>query len=57
MAREVSIGPSMATPIPQNTARFTPAEVARATGGVLVRDGRPFAGVSTDTRSLAPGAL
>jgi len=57
MAREVSIGPSMATPIPQNTARFTPAEVARATGGVLVRDGRPLAGVSTDTRTLAPGAL
>ncbi|HMM34239.1 MAG TPA: UDP-N-acetylmuramoyl-tripeptide--D-alanyl-D-alanine ligase [Thermoanaerobaculia bacterium] len=47
----------MATPIPQNTARFTPAEVARATGGVLVRDGRPLAGVSTDTRTLAPGAL
>lgn len=47
----------MATPIPQNTARFTPAEVARATGGVLVRDGRPFTGVSTDTRTLAPGAL
>lgn len=47
----------MATPIPQNTARFTPAEVARATGGTLVRDGRPFAGVSTDTRTLAPGAL
>jgi len=47
----------MATPIPQNTARFTPAEVARATGGTLVRDGRPLAGVSTDTRTLAPGAL
>lgn len=47
----------MATTIPQNTARFTPAEVARATGGVLVRDGRPLAGVSTDTRTLAPGSL
>lgn len=47
----------MATPIPQNHARFTPAEVARATGGTLVRDGRPLAGVSTDTRTLAPGAL
>jgi UDP-N-acetylmuramoyl-tripeptide--D-alanyl-D-alanine ligase len=47
----------MATPIPQNTARFTPAEVARATGGTLVRDGRPLAGVSTDTRTIAPGAL
>ncbi len=47
----------MATPIPQNHARFTPAEVARATGGVLVRDGRTLGGVSTDTRSLAPGDL
>lgn len=47
----------MATPIPQNHARFTPAEVARATGGTLVRDGRPLGGVSTDTRNLASGAL
>lgn len=47
----------MATPIPPNTAPFTPAEVARATGGTLVRDGRPLAGVSTDTRTLTPGAL
>lgn len=47
----------MATPIPPNTARFTPAEVARATGGTLVRDGRPLAGVSTDTRTITPGAL
>src|SRR5512135_524214 len=47
----------MATPIPQNAAPFTPAEVARATGGTLVRDGRALAGVSTDTRTLVPGAL
>lgn len=47
----------MATPIPPNAAPFTPAEVARATGGTLVRDGRPFVGVSTDTRTIAPGAL
>lgn len=47
----------MATPIPTNQARFTPAEVARATGGTLVRDGRPLSGVSTDTRTLTPGAL
>jgi len=47
----------MATPIPKNHARFTPAEVARATGGVLVRDGRTLGGVSTDTRNLAPGDL
>ena len=57
MAREVSIGASMATPIPPNTAPFTPAEVARVTGGTLVRDGKPFAGVSTDTRTITPGAL
>lgn len=47
----------MATPIPPNSARFTPAEVARATGGTLVRDGKPLTGVSTDTRTIAPGAL
>jgi len=47
----------MATPIPPNTAPFTPAEVARVTGGTLVRDGRPFVGVSTDTRTITPGSL
>jgi UDP-N-acetylmuramoyl-tripeptide--D-alanyl-D-alanine ligase len=47
----------MATPIPPNAAPFTPAEAARATGGALVRDGRPFVGVSTDTRTMTPGAL
>ncbi len=47
----------MATLIPPNAAPFTPAEVARATGGTLVRDGRPFVGVSTDTRTITPGAL
>lgn len=47
----------MSTPIPPNGARFTPGEVARATGGTLVRDGRPLTGVSTDTRTITPGAL
>lgn len=47
----------MATPIPPNTAPFTPAEVARVAGGTLVRDGRPFVGVSTDTRTLTSGSL
>ncbi|MCL4806972.1 MAG: UDP-N-acetylmuramoyl-tripeptide--D-alanyl-D-alanine ligase [Thermoanaerobaculia bacterium] len=47
----------MATPIPPNIARFTPAEVARATNGTLVRDGKPLTGVSTDTRTITPGAL
>ncbi len=47
----------MATPIPPNTAPFSPAEVARATGGTLVRDGKPFVGVSTDTRTITSGAL
>ena len=47
----------MATPIPPNTAPFTPAEVARVAGGMLVRDGRPFVGVSTDTRTITSGSL
>src|SRR5512140_3970476 len=47
----------MATPIPQNTAPFTPAEVARATGGTLVRDGTSLSGVSTDARTIPRGAL
>ena len=41
------------------TARFTAGEVLRATGGRL-RDGGgtgSFAGVSTDTRTIAPGSL
>ena len=49
----------MATPIPENRARFTLGEVARAVGGRLV-GGDPaldLAGVSTDSRSVAPGAL
>jgi UDP-N-acetylmuramoyl-tripeptide--D-alanyl-D-alanine ligase len=41
------------------TARFTESEVLEATGGRLARAGaRPaFDGVSTDTRTLTPGAL
>lgn len=47
----------MATPIPGNRARFTAAEIAIATGGVLVR-GAPEAeaiGVCTDSRAVASG--
>ncbi len=49
----------MATPIPQNRARFLLAELAIATSGVLVR-GAPddeIVGVSTDTRAVEPGNL
>jgi UDP-N-acetylmuramoyl-tripeptide--D-alanyl-D-alanine ligase len=49
----------MATPIPKNRARFTLAEIAIATGGVLVR-GAPDAeivGVCTDTRAIERGNL
>lgn len=59
----------MATPIPKNQASFTLAEILEATGGVLVSAGAiggaaAAAGaemrtteVSTDTRSIGPGAL
>jgi len=49
----------MATPIPQNRASFTAAEIAFATGGVLVR-GAPatrVVGVCTDSRAIAQGNL
>lgn len=49
----------MATPIPDNRARFTLGEVARAAGGLLV-GGDPaleLVGVSTDSRSAASGTL
>lgn len=54
----------MAAPLPSNAAPFTLAEVMAATGGALVREGQkegrgsplPAAvGISTDTRSTAPG--
>ncbi len=49
----------MATPIPDNRARFTLAEVARATGGRILdaEPGREVVGVATDSRRLPSGAL
>ncbi|WP_437687705.1 UDP-N-acetylmuramoyl-tripeptide--D-alanyl-D-alanine ligase [Sorangium sp. So ce176] len=46
----------MATPIPQNLAPFTLDELARATGGRVLRAGPDARGVSTDSRTIAPGA-
>ncbi|WP_437673451.1 UDP-N-acetylmuramoyl-tripeptide--D-alanyl-D-alanine ligase [Sorangium sp. So ce131] len=46
----------MATPIPQNLAPFTLDELARATGGRVLRTGPDARGVSTDSRTIAPGA-
>jgi len=50
---------SLATPIPVNRARFTLAEVARATGGALldVDPAREVVGVATDSRQLPSGSL
>ena len=52
----------MATPIPENRARFTVDEVARATGGVIVQGSRgagarAVVGVTSDSRSVEPGSL
>ncbi|WP_437286519.1 UDP-N-acetylmuramoyl-tripeptide--D-alanyl-D-alanine ligase [Sorangium sp. So ce406] len=46
----------MATPIPQNLAPFTLDELARATGGRVLRAGPDARGISTDSRTIAPGA-
>ena len=48
----------MATPIPDNRARFTGGEIARATGGALVaaREGT-FEGVFSDSRAVRPGCV
>jgi UDP-N-acetylmuramoyl-tripeptide--D-alanyl-D-alanine ligase len=46
----------MATPIPKNRAPFTAEQIALATEGVLVRGGPPSIGISTDSRSVEPGA-
>jgi len=48
--------PSMATPIPQNAASFTLDDIARITGGRVLRPGPDVRGISTDTRAIAPGA-
>jgi UDP-N-acetylmuramoyl-tripeptide--D-alanyl-D-alanine ligase len=53
----------MATPQNTNRARFTVEEIIMATGGTLVQQApdhdfaAPLIGVSTDTRTLTPGAL
>jgi UDP-N-acetylmuramoyl-tripeptide--D-alanyl-D-alanine ligase len=52
----------MATAIPRNEASFTLAEILEATGGALVSrgdlaDSDRTTEVSTDTRSIGPGAL
>lgn len=49
----------MATPIPDNRARFTAAEVARAVGGRAVEldPDRAVAGVTTDSRTAGAGGL
>jgi UDP-N-acetylmuramoyl-tripeptide--D-alanyl-D-alanine ligase len=46
----------MATAIPQNLARFTVQEIARATRGRILHDGGPTIGVSTDSRAITEGA-
>lgn len=47
----------MATPIPQNRAAFTRAEMLAATGGELVHGSAEGAtAISTDTRAITPGA-
>jgi UDP-N-acetylmuramoyl-tripeptide--D-alanyl-D-alanine ligase len=48
----------MATPIPRNRARFTLADVARATGGRVIGDGATeVQGVAIDSRAVEPGNL
>ncbi len=49
----------MATPIPKNEARFTLAEIASATGGVLSAGEGESAieGVAIDSRAVVPGGL
>lgn len=52
----------MATPIPQNQAAFSLAEILAATGGAAVSmgglaDGERTVSVSTDTRQIGAGAL
>jgi UDP-N-acetylmuramoyl-tripeptide--D-alanyl-D-alanine ligase len=49
----------MATPIPENQARFTLADVVRATGGRLVRgdEAQVVTGVAIDSRAVNAGGL
>lgn len=46
----------MATAIPENRATFAVEEIARVTGGRVVRAGGRATGVSTDSRAVRPGA-
>jgi len=46
----------MATAIPPNKAPFTVEEIALATGGQVVRGGKPSFGVFTDSRSVTKGS-
>jgi UDP-N-acetylmuramoyl-tripeptide--D-alanyl-D-alanine ligase len=46
----------MATAIPPNRAPFTVQEIARATGGRVLRDGGASVGVCTDSRAITEGA-
>src|SRR3954468_13522685 len=46
----------MATAIPPNRAPFTVEEIALATGGRIVRGGKPSFGVFTDSRSVTRGS-
>jgi UDP-N-acetylmuramoyl-tripeptide--D-alanyl-D-alanine ligase len=46
----------MATAIPLNLAAFTVEEIARATGGRILREGSASLGVSTDSRAITPGS-
>jgi UDP-N-acetylmuramoyl-tripeptide--D-alanyl-D-alanine ligase len=47
----------MATPIPTNQATFSLAEIASATGGVLIGASEPVRGVAIDSRAVVPGGL
>ncbi|EYF00771.1 UDP-N-acetylmuramoyl-tripeptide--D-alanyl-D-alanine ligase [Chondromyces apiculatus] len=46
----------MATPIPQNVARFSLDDLARLGSGRVLQRGPDVQGISTDSRALAPGA-
>jgi UDP-N-acetylmuramoyl-tripeptide--D-alanyl-D-alanine ligase len=47
----------MATPIPKNQARFSLAQVAEITGGLLIGDDLEIEGVAIDSRAVSPGSL
>jgi UDP-N-acetylmuramoyl-tripeptide--D-alanyl-D-alanine ligase len=46
----------MGTAIPPNRAPFTVEEIAKATGGSVIRDGKPSFGVFTDSRAVTRGS-